>query len=582
MPIIQPIPTQVTKSGRQYAEGFCTPKGFDTEQHASFLPERVIPVIFLPGIMGSNLRMTAERQTQLKKKNNIAWRPDNKGESVGMGGMKPRERQLQLDPDTTVVDVYDPKANPTGNKKESADDRHDNVDVGVATADTPLMRDDPCTASPRKTATQKAKERGWGEVFFSSYGDLLNHLETRLNLAFKYGRLNLEWRDIVDTDPKKWQPSEKTPLQPLKEAELKKTMTNCFYPVHAFGYNWLRCNGESAEALAKRINALMDDYTRKGIKCEKVIIVTHSMGGLVGRALCHPDYGNLQDKILGIVHGVMPAIGSGAGYSRMRAGFEGGGIPDWVIGNEGSEVTAVLGNSPGGLQLLPTEAYGNGWLRIATKSGKVLKSLPEKGDPYGEIYSKADVWWGLLREEWINPAVQGKSGLAWTQKHLATAKKFHKKINAIYHPISYAHYGCDPQRRAFQNVVWVVPDYFLVDKLDSLHIFSDSRQGQLVLSEHLQLKLDDLQAFVPRQADTAEPSRPFSPHYPVQLKPPVEPGDQTVPMHSADHQINSGKFKGVFRQTGYEHQSSYNDRDAVASTLYSIIRIAQQMDWSGQ
>jgi hypothetical protein len=35
----------------------------------------------------------------------------------------------------------------------------------------------------------------------------------------------------------------------------------------------------------------------------------------------------------------------------------------------------------------------------------------------------------------------------------------------------------------------------------------------------------------------------------------------------------------VFRQNGYEHQSSYKDPRAIASTLYSIVRIAQQAKW---
>jgi hypothetical protein len=38
-------------------------------------------------------------------------------------------------------------------------------------------------------------------------------------------------------------------------------------------------------------------------------------------------------------------------------------------------------------------------------------------------------------------------------------------------------------------------------------------------------------------------------------------------------------FKGVFRQTGYEHQSSYKAPQAIASTLYSIVRIAQEATW---
>jgi hypothetical protein len=63
------------------------------------------------------------------------------------------------------------------------------------------------------------------------------------------------------------------------------------------------------------------------------------------------------------------------------------------------------------------------------------------------------------------------------------------------------------------------------------------------------------------------------------ILPPSAPGDQTVPAKSADHQLNSGLFKGVFRQTGYEHQSSYKDPRAIASTLYSIVRIAQKATW---
>ncbi|WP_056440127.1 hypothetical protein [Massilia sp. Root335] len=38
-------------------------------------------------------------------------------------------------------------------------------------------------------------------------------------------------------------------------------------------------------------------------------------------------------------------------------------------------------------------------------------------------------------------------------------------------------------------------------------------------------------------------------------------------------------FKGIFRQTGYEHQSSYKNSAAIASTLYSIVRIAQTATW---
>lgn len=575
MPIVQPIPTQLQKNGKQYAEGYCTPKSLDTVQVASFAPERVIPVVFLPGIMGSSLRMGAARQTQLQNKNNVAWRPDDRGWGAGMLFTGARERQLQLDPQATVVDVYDPQTNPTGNAKETADHRNNFVKV---TAETPLLRSDPPLAKDFRSATRKARERGWGEIFFDSYGPLLNTLETRLNLAFQNGKLNPEWKDVVDVDPARWQPADNSKTPPLTEKELKRVMTNCFYPVHAFGYNWLQSNGEAASEVAKRIRAMMEDYREKGFRCEKVIVVTHSMGGLVGRALCHPAYGNLEKEILGIVHGVMPAIGAAAAYRRMRAGFEGGGIVTKVLGDNGPNVTAVLANAPGGLQLLPSEAYGNHWLRIVTQSGKVLKSLPEKGDPYREVYPRADVWWGLFREQWINPAGQAESGLDNTLEYLAEAKKFHRNINNTFHPVSYAHYGCDPKQPAFEKVIWEVSDAFPLEKIDALYVGSDDLRGNIMLRHSPPPQLND-KALTFSKLDTTGISTVQLVRHEARMKNPADPGDKTVPMHSADHQLRSGKFKSIFRQTGYEHQDSYKDTNAVACTLYSIIRIAQHMDW---
>jgi hypothetical protein len=66
------------------------------------------------------------------------------------------------------------------------------------------------------------------------------------------------------------------------------------------------------------------------------------------------------------------------------------------------------------------------------------------------------------------------------------------------------------------------------------------------------------------------------------ILPATASGDQTVPAKSADYQLNSGIFKGVFRQNGYEHQSSYKDTHAIASTLYSIVRIAQGAKWKSK
>jgi pimeloyl-ACP methyl ester carboxylesterase len=570
------LPTQPHFSGGRIGEGFFTPTQDLMPQVISIPPRRVLPIIFLPGIMGSNLRMSAARQEKLHKTNNIAWRPESLSESKKLMRGDATLRQDQLDPSQTEVDEYDPVRNPTGNGKETADQRHDNAKVGFqflnVGIETPLLMDDPVTTTPRKLKEQKARERGWGEVFFGSYRDLLEMCEQRLNSAFYYGQLDSWWKQIVDVPPTKWQASPQPPLKPLEEKTLRDAVTNCWFPVHAMGYNWLKSNRDSGVRVAERITALIERYKTQGFQCEKVIVVTHSMGGLVARALIHPEMGGLQEKVLGIVHGVMPAIGAGAAYKRMRCGFEDPGLVSMspiasvtakVLGNLGPEVTAVLGNAQGGLELLPSQAYGNGWLQVI-HNGKTLKSLPQQGDPYEEIYTLRDKWYALLREEWINPAGQKLAGYERTVIYLNKAKAFHNAIANTYHDQSYAHYGADPKHAAWHNVVWAIGDWDKPVDTEKLQVGSDNLQGELHVVDPKWTGLSGVARLGLK----------------VTMQPASDPGDQTVPLHSAEHQLQSGKFKGVFRQVGYEHQDSYKDESALHSTLYSLVRIAQTMKWS--
>lgn len=355
--------------------------------------------------------------------------------------------------------------------------------------------------------------------------------------------------------------------------------------MYAFGYNWLQSNSDSAQIIAKRISQLIDDLNQSGYECNQVIVVTHSMGGLVGRALIHPKYGNLQDRVLGIVHGVMPSIGAPAAYKRMRAGFEDPGmlsgslstfeasIGAKVAGNSGDEVTAVLANAQGGLQLLPTDSYGNGWLRV-THNGHDLDKWPKQGDPYSEIYKVRGKWYRLFREEWINPSgrppERGGGTFERTCDYIDKTRSFHKRIEHTFHPNSYAHYGADQRRQSFGEVIWQINNCADPVGWQDWPIISDTKQGTLEL-----VRWDPInpsKALYPFHHRIPEPIR-------ATILPPTAPGDQTVPVRSADHQLNSGIFKGIFRQTGYEHQSSYKDPHAMAATLYSIVRIAQKAVW---
>ncbi|OGQ56413.1 MAG: hypothetical protein A3J24_05515 [Deltaproteobacteria bacterium RIFCSPLOWO2_02_FULL_53_8] len=551
-------------------QGFVTPSQDCIPQVHCIPPRRVLPIVFLPGIMGSNLRMSAARQEELGKKNNVAWRPDDLLPSLRSSDDSPLERQQRLDFFETVVDNYDPIGNPTGDPAENSDERNSNVGVTFSYPRNmddagPWLRDDPLGSLNAKTRDQKARERGWGEVYFGSYRELLEMCELQLNTAYRDGEMGWWWRRIVGVEPSAWQASAKPSQMPLDEKTLRNTVIGCWFPVHAMGYNWLQPNMDSGNHIAKRIVALLKKYQRSGFECEKVILVTHSMGGLVARAVIHPKMGNIGDKVLGIVHGVMPATGAGAAYKRMRCGFEdstGNPIPK-ILGNLGEDVTAVLGNSQGGLELLPSQAYGDHWLRVEHKK-KVLISLPKKGDPYEEIYKVSGKWYSLLREDWINPADQDMAGFARTCIFLDKAKAFHNAIERTYHEQSYAHYGADHAHRTWHHVVWELEEHATVPDAESLNIASDDGQGNLQVVDRI------------HQTRQAVAAHKFS----ARMMPAGDPGDQTVPLHSAEDQLRSGKFKGIFRQTGYEHQNSYNNQLALRSTLYSLIRIANTMDWS--
>lgn len=146
---------------------------------------------------------------------------------------------------------------------------------------------------------------------------------------------------------------------------------------------------------------------------------------------------------------------------------------------------------------------------------------------------------------------------------LDRAKDFHNMIADTYHGQSYAHYGADPRGAAWHKVIWQIDSDANVQNVNLLTISADDEKGKLSL-------FDPTQPLGTRKIPILVGAR---------LLDPAEPGDQTVPLYSADAQLRSGKFKGIFRQTGYEHQASYSDSAVLAATLYSLLQIASTMKW---
>ncbi len=331
-------------------------------------PVKAIPVIFLPGVMGTNLMTNKSSQTE------GIWRGDSLGGVyLKWAGVDGERRRKLLNPDSTKVD--------------------NRGDINQ-TIYSPLSDDGKLFTTRR--------ERGWGEVLSFSYGKFLSVLQGALmddwqQALVNYGKSVPEKNGVlgqlVGKTLSEGEYAEITGESVLTQGELNH-FQNFLFPVHVYGYNWLQDNKTSAEGLVTFIDRTISLYKNQrghGMPFpagqEKVIIVTHSMGGLVARYASQVC--GAKDKILGIVHGVIPDLGSPAAYRRMKVGAKQEGMAGAVLGNTAKELMPVLARAPAPLQLLPSAKYLSGapWLTVegAGEDGSDVK-LPQTRDPFGEIY----------------------------------------------------------------------------------------------------------------------------------------------------------------------------------------------------
>jgi len=495
----------------------------------------LVPVIFLPGIMGSNLCS--------KKDKASAWVPPN-GIGAGLGeyGRRkkqiPKERQQQLTADD--VEVFD-------------------VNKDIKISDDYIALD-----------KNEAKRRHWGEIHADSYLEILSNLEEKLNHPFvgvEYSTPHAapDWVHAMNPKKKKW-----TPKSPLTEDEFKNRMGEIYLPVYACGYNWLESNEESAKRVIARIEEIEKRTEGNGYYSYsgQVILVTHSMGGLVGRRVAQMlDEKGQGNKILGVVHGVQPVTGAPAVYRRFKAGTETGGFFDIagavaavILGWDAADVTCVLGNSPGPMELLPTKDYGAGWLHI-TDGDKTIQ-LP-KADPYEEIYSVSaeDKWWGMVDPGLLDPAGKLKDHEDTTPrkyflKQLEKAQTFHETVGLTCHPNTYAYYGDDPCQHSFNKVVWHTTQKFTGLSDDEV---LDAPRGKFKLTGRTE-------ALIGESA------------YTFKLNNKSDPGDGTVPTPSGAAASRLEGIKDVYTLDGFDHQFSYKNEIAQHTVLYAIGKMVQAIE----
>lgn len=592
----------------------------DTVRHdVAVPPSKVIPIIFLPGVMGSNLRMTVERSEKLERKvdgrlDRRAWRPDDYGAAdTAMGNdignwfknATPAQRQLDFDQNQTEVEYYHYTASngrfdPEGADTIAADVRHKNVPDNLA-AIPPLLGNGlhVYTASTRprfeaKVATpaQLARWRGWSEVLFAGpYGQMLKTVEEYMNNMIKNGKEAQPWKlwsfnpetgdkitsnltELLWQDPKKFGAASGAAIsiQDLKQ------IAPCWYPVHAMGYNFIKSNAISAMEIADRVRGLVKGYQSRGLRCSEVIIVTHSMGGLLARALIHPSYGNMLNdsavKVLGIYHNVMPTIGAASAYKRMRFGFSEHSINPKaivtakVLGKDGPNATAVLANAPVPLEMMPGAAYGKNWLKVVDMHNRVLRSWPDGNDAaLDSIYLQPhEKWWRLINPDWVNPArVEERlgGGISQVMKRIKDASAFLHSIETTFHPVTFASYCASLSQASYGEIVFKATD------LDARAYARDGKSPDWLEPTSWRLLSD--------AGDGKVTVRGGNRKINLELQSACDAGDQTVPSKRSASHIKGFLFE--HGGAGYEHQGSYAAPEVLASLLYSLVQIAKKADW---
>lgn len=499
------------------------------EQHVTevVLHEAVIPVIFVPGVMGSNLKNNEQGGE---------WLANSGFSLVGWMFKDAEQRKSILNPTQTQV-------NPGGDTPEGIKRRYIDYQTRRFIPEESL-----------------AKARGWGEVGKMSYGDFLVWLENQLNIdddaEFEVMRKDLAaYYKIVRQLPE-------------AEAESRananiETLGRFNFPVHACGYNWLQSNKDSAATLSQRVEDIITGYQAARMDCHNAILVTHSMGGLVARYYSEVDGG--KNSLLGIVHGVMPTVGAGVFYRRMKCGTEGDWKASQVLGEDGEEMTAVLAQAPGPLQLVPTPQYGSGWLRIEPE-GQPNFALPSGDDPYTEIYLEREKWWGMMEPDLAMPELetespdrQQKLEAKWNSYQniiVDKVKPFHQDLTNKFNADTYLFYSDSEDHKSYGTIYW---------------------RGEDISDRHLRhravLKNNQIGTKRTTQEFDAHRSRQVYQRYTVSE--PDEPGDGTVPARSGSIGTEGAKDSLIVATA---HEPAYNEAYARWFTLGSILEIARA--WS--
>lgn len=609
------LATRTDADGASYAYATLTPADDTRVKEILADPRPIVPVIFLPGVMGTLL---ADKDSGKE----IFYPPNTDTVGATLAALcwlvaswfrGAASREQRFDPLRVAITPHGP------------------IDVGNGE-----LIDD-----------AEARRRGWGTIHRTSYHPTLIWLEQTLNNPMFLGKLQGPWCE-ADPGGREWT------LKPLlgtdpadygaygrggpitADSEEFQHFVQFRYRVYAIGYNWMQSNADSGRQVLDGFD--YTDPTTKtttrvmGIReiCNendsgKAIVVTHSMGGLVAR-FAVLEHG-AEDLIHGVFHGAQPATGAPLAARRMRTGGGSeGGLDGFVngalMGRDADEFVAVTTNTPGPLELLPMPDYRNGepWWVFARVNGQVVMQLPKEGDAYNEIYLNSK-WYGLLpAEELLDPAGLVKkrldeNGSEWSVMSaykimLQDVVKRQSQIINQYHKNTFVAYGSgalvkDPSPHSLDvdvrvnpgieisekfrdlltwgKVIWTgdeLPSDVTEEELRAARFLFDSRKGDI----RVLLSVRKLSVTFTVQKEKQE-SSPYRDNGMI-------PGDGTVPSWSAEAQARGLKpgvpgesasgVKMAFVQAGYSHQMSFLHPWTRWALLYSVVQIVKNVTVQGR
>ena len=348
--------------------GYAEPKKKDAKVPEALWVHRkqkvkIIPIMFLPGIMGTRLQKNKKIKgtKKDKEKKETIWDPDNRLFMARLAVMSSTAKRDLLGITNTP----------------NAESITDPVD------------------SKRYTAEQVY--RNYAAVAADFYEAFLKTLETKLN----------------------------NPEAPQSVQDLE-----IIYPVYVCPYDWRK---DITDIAGKEVKDVYDTI-KKEQETGEMIIITHSMGGLVARKFLK-DNKEIAGKIKGVIHGVQPAAGAVQFYAYFKCGtqnvLDGNSLKDKVLkkilGRKKRDFAGLCCDIPGAIELAPTSNLGeHQWLSWDAELEQKYGIEVQKDKIFSCYEDKSGIL-GLTAPDFDNTVKKLITG------NIKLSKTFHENLQTFRH-----------------------------------------------------------------------------------------------------------------------------------------------------